>query len=34
MALLITGVSTLFYAAVSSVELVVGGTTQGYLERE
>jgi voltage-gated potassium channel len=30
MALLITGVGTLFYAAVSSVELVVEGTIRGY----
>ena len=33
MALLITGVGTLFYAAVSSVELVVEGTIQGYFGR-
>ncbi len=33
MALLITGVGTLFYAAVSSVELVVEGTIRGYLGR-
>ena len=30
MLLLITGVGTLFYAAVSSVELVVEGTVRGY----
>jgi voltage-gated potassium channel len=33
MALLITGVGTLFYAAVSSVELVVAGTIRGYFGR-
>ncbi len=33
MALLITGVGTLFYAAVSSVELAVEGAVQGYFER-
>lgn len=33
MALLITGVGTLFYAAVSFVELVVEGTVRGYFER-
>src|SRR5215213_5940017 len=33
MALLITGVGTLFYVAVSSVELVVEGTIQGYFGR-
>ncbi len=33
MALLITGVGTLFYAAVSSVELAVEGTVRGYFER-
>ena len=33
MALLITGVSTLLYAAVSSVELVVEGTIRGYFGR-
>jgi voltage-gated potassium channel len=33
MALLITGVGTLFYAAVSSVELVVEGTVRGYFGR-
>ena len=33
MLLLITGVGTLFYAAVSSVELVVEGTVRGYFER-
>src|SRR5215207_971157 len=33
MALLITGVGTLFYAAVSSVELVVEGTIGGYFGR-
>src|SRR5919109_936465 len=33
MALLITGVGTLFYAAVSSVELVVEGTIRGYFGR-
>ncbi len=33
MLLLITGVGTLFYAAVSSVELVVEGTVRGYLGR-
>src|ERR671912_2847536 len=33
MALLITGVGTLFYAAVSSVELVVEGTIWGYFGR-
>jgi voltage-gated potassium channel len=32
-ALLITGVGTLFYAAVSSVELVVEGTIRGYFGR-
>src|ERR671910_986562 len=32
-ALLITGVGTLFYAAVSSVELVVEGTIRGYFVR-
>src|ERR671933_2073605 len=32
-ALLITGVGTLFYAAVSSVELVVEGTVRGYFGR-
>jgi voltage-gated potassium channel len=31
--LLITGVGTLFYAAVSSVELVVEGTIRGYFGR-
>ncbi len=33
MALLITGVGTLFDAAVSSVELAVEGTVRGYFER-
>lgn len=33
MLLLITGVGTLFYAAVSSVELVVEGTVRGYVGR-
>jgi voltage-gated potassium channel len=33
MALLITGVGTLFYAAVSSVELAVEGAVGGYFER-
>ena len=33
MLLLITGVGTLFYAAVSSVELVVEGTRRGYFGR-
>jgi len=33
MALLITGVGTLFYAAVSFVELAVEGAVQGYFER-
>src|SRR3712207_5487110 len=33
MILLITGVGTLFYAAVSSVELVVEGTIRGYFGR-
>ena len=33
MALLLTGVGTLFYAAVSSVELVVEGTIRGYFGR-
>jgi voltage-gated potassium channel len=33
MALLITGVGTLFYAAVSFVELVVEGTIRGYFDR-
>src|SRR5215218_6776088 len=33
MTLLITGVGTLFYAAVSSVELVVEGAVGGYFER-
>ncbi len=33
MALLITGVGTLFYTAVSFVELVVEGTLRGYFER-
>jgi len=33
MLLLVTGVGTLFYAAVSSVELVVEGTIQGYFGR-
>lgn len=33
MILLITGVGTLFYAAVSSVELVVEGTVRGYFGR-
>jgi voltage-gated potassium channel len=33
MALLITGVGTLFYAAVSSVELAVEGTVRGYFQR-
>ena len=33
MALLITGVGTLFYAAVSFVELVVEGTIRGYFAR-
>jgi voltage-gated potassium channel len=33
MLLLVTGVGTLFYAAVSSVELVVEGTVRSYLER-
>jgi voltage-gated potassium channel len=33
MLLLITGVGTLFYAAVSSVELVVEGTIRGYFRR-
>ena len=33
MTLLITGVGTLFYAAVSSVELVVEGTIRGYFGR-
>jgi voltage-gated potassium channel len=30
---LITGVGTLFYAAVSSVELAVEGAVRGYFER-
>ena len=33
MALLITGVGTLFYAAVSSVELAVEGAVGGYFQR-
>jgi voltage-gated potassium channel len=33
MALLVTGVGTLFYVAVSSVELVVEGTIRGYFGR-
>src|ERR687897_3955233 len=33
MALLITGVGTLFYVSVSSVELVVEGTVRGYFGR-
>src|SRR5918999_4555575 len=33
MVLLITGVGTLFYVAVSSVELVVEGTIRGYFGR-
>jgi voltage-gated potassium channel len=33
MVLLVTGVGTLFYAAVSSVELVVEGTIRGYFGR-
>src|SRR5918995_4231804 len=33
MALLITGVGTLFYAAVTSVELAVEGADRGYFER-
>src|SRR3712207_9552480 len=33
-ALLITGVGTLFYAAVSSVELVVEGIIRGYFGRK
>ncbi len=33
MGLLITGVGTLFYAAVSSVELAVDGAVRGYFER-
>ena len=33
MALLSTGVGTLFYAAVSSVDLVVEGTIRGYFGR-
>jgi voltage-gated potassium channel len=33
MALLITGVGTLFYAAVSSVDLAVEGTVRGYFRR-
>jgi hypothetical protein len=33
MVLLITGVGTLFYAAVSSMELVVEGTIRGYFGR-
>jgi voltage-gated potassium channel len=33
MGLLITGVGTLFYAAVSSVELAVEGAVRGYFER-
>jgi voltage-gated potassium channel len=33
MVLLITGVGTLFYAAVSAVELAVEGAVQGYFER-
>ena len=33
MVLLITGVGTLFYAAVSSVELVVEGAIRGYFGR-
>ena len=33
MALLITGVGTLFYAAVTSVELAVEGAVSGYFER-
>ncbi len=33
MALLITGVGTLFYAAVTSVELAVEGAVRGYFER-
>ena len=33
MALLVTGVGTLFYAAVTSVELAVEGVVRGYFER-
>jgi voltage-gated potassium channel len=33
MALLITGVGTLFYAAVTSIELAVEGVVRGYFER-
>ena len=33
LALLITGVGTLFYAAVTSVELAVEGAVRGYFER-
>ena len=33
MALLVTGVGTLFYAAVTSVELAVEGAVRGYFER-
>ena len=33
MALLITGVGTLFYVAVTSVELAVEGAVRGYFER-
>ena len=33
MVLLITGVGTLFYAAVTSVELAVEGAVRGYFER-
>jgi len=33
MGLLVTGVGTLFYAAVSSVELEVEGAVRGYFER-
>ena len=34
MALLITGVGTLFYAAVSAVEIAVEGAVKGYFERK
>lgn len=34
MALLITGVGTLFYAAVSTVEIAVEGAVGGYFERK
>ena len=34
MALLTTGVGTLFYAAVSAVEIAVEGAVRGYFERK